>query len=262
MRPSRRPDPNSTGSRCPSWPTSSAARTDRRPGPSRGRRSRNTYYQLVIRKGDIDGGWAQADVVDRGHLRAAPPGARLSSRSRRRRPGSTTQGGSRSRPAASGPMRTRSRSPTPSTCPTIEVRVIYAAIGGAFGGKEDMSLQIVLGLAARSWPSLGSIARCTAAGRARSRSSATTSATGRRSTARWAPPGREDHRGRGRRLARRRAPTTTPRTRCSATPTSAWPGLRVPNARIDSRPSTPTRCPAAPSGASAGPRAASSPRAR
>ncbi len=29
-----------------------------------------------------------------------------------------------------------------------DVRVIYRAIGGAFGGKEDMSLQIVLGLAA------------------------------------------------------------------------------------------------------------------
>lgn len=32
--------------------------------------------------------------------------------------------------------------------PVDKVRVIYPAIGGAFGGKEDMSLQIVLGLAA------------------------------------------------------------------------------------------------------------------
>lgn len=32
--------------------------------------------------------------------------------------------------------------------PTDRVRVIYPAIGGAFGGREDMSLQIVLGLAA------------------------------------------------------------------------------------------------------------------
>ena len=29
-----------------------------------------------------------------------------------------------------------------------QVRIIYPAIGGAFGGREDMSLQIVLGLAA------------------------------------------------------------------------------------------------------------------
>ncbi len=32
--------------------------------------------------------------------------------------------------------------------PADQVRVIYRAIGGAFGGREDMSLQIVLGLAA------------------------------------------------------------------------------------------------------------------
>ena len=29
-----------------------------------------------------------------------------------------------------------------------EVRIIYPAIGGAFGGREDMSVQIILGLAA------------------------------------------------------------------------------------------------------------------
>ncbi len=33
--------------------------------------------------------------------------------------------------------------------PEEAVRIIYPAIGGAFGGKEDMSLQIVLGLAAK-----------------------------------------------------------------------------------------------------------------
>jgi len=32
--------------------------------------------------------------------------------------------------------------------PVDQVRIIYPAIGGAFGGREDMSLQIVLGLAA------------------------------------------------------------------------------------------------------------------
>ena len=35
------------------------------------------------------------------------------------------------------------------------MRVIYAAIGGAFGGKEDMSLQIVLALAVRKLRQLG-----------------------------------------------------------------------------------------------------------
>ena len=32
--------------------------------------------------------------------------------------------------------------------PPERVRVVYPAIGGAFGGREDMSLQIVLALAA------------------------------------------------------------------------------------------------------------------
>ncbi len=32
--------------------------------------------------------------------------------------------------------------------PTEKIRVIYPAIGGAFGGREDMSVQIILGLAA------------------------------------------------------------------------------------------------------------------
>ncbi len=36
-----------------------------------------------------------------------------------------------------------------------EVRVIYTAVGGAFGGKEDMSLQIALALAARKLAELG-----------------------------------------------------------------------------------------------------------
>jgi CO/xanthine dehydrogenase Mo-binding subunit len=36
-----------------------------------------------------------------------------------------------------------------------QVRIVYRAIGGAFGGKEDMSLQIVLALAAQKLASLG-----------------------------------------------------------------------------------------------------------
>lgn len=36
-----------------------------------------------------------------------------------------------------------------------KVRVIYPAIGGAFGGREDMSVQIVLGLAAQKLQQLG-----------------------------------------------------------------------------------------------------------
>lgn len=39
--------------------------------------------------------------------------------------------------------------------PVDRVRIIYRAIGGAFGGKEDMSLQIVLALAVRKLDGLG-----------------------------------------------------------------------------------------------------------
>lgn len=39
--------------------------------------------------------------------------------------------------------------------PKTEVRVIYPAIGGAFGGREDMTVQIVLALAAKRLEALG-----------------------------------------------------------------------------------------------------------
>ncbi|MCB0035453.1 MAG: molybdopterin-dependent oxidoreductase, partial [Anaerolineales bacterium] len=39
--------------------------------------------------------------------------------------------------------------------PVEQVRVIYPAIGGAFGGREDMSVQIVLGLAALRLQEMG-----------------------------------------------------------------------------------------------------------
>ena len=68
--------------------------------------------------------------------------------------------------------------------PQDQMRVIYPAIGGAFGGREDMSVQIVLALAA--WR-LRSSARSRSSGRAKNRSSGITSAircTSRRSGAR------------------------------------------------------------------------------
>jgi CO/xanthine dehydrogenase Mo-binding subunit len=39
--------------------------------------------------------------------------------------------------------------------PEEEIRIIYPAIGGAFGGREDMSIQIVLGLAVKKLRELG-----------------------------------------------------------------------------------------------------------
>ena len=46
--------------------------------------------------------------------------------------------------------------------PDDQIRIIYPAIGGAFGGREDMSVQIILGLAVmRLQPSTGNSPRQT-----------------------------------------------------------------------------------------------------
>ena len=57
--------------------------------------------------------------------------------------------------------------------PQDQIRVIYPAIGGAFGGREDMSVQIVLALAV--WKLQA--ARSRSSGRAKNRSSGITSVT-------------------------------------------------------------------------------------
>ncbi len=61
--------------------------------------------------------------------------------------------------------------------PLEQVRVIYPAIGGAFGGREDMSVQIVLALAAwRLQPAGHPPTRSRSSGAGKSRLSAITSA--------------------------------------------------------------------------------------
>ena len=61
--------------------------------------------------------------------------------------------------------------------PVEQVRVIYPAIGGAFGGREDMSVQITLALAVWRLAQRGIRRPSRRSGAARSRSSATASAT-------------------------------------------------------------------------------------
>ena len=172
----------------------------------------------------------------RGHLRAPVPGARLPAAGGRgqldRRRGSR----SRWRSPASGPTRTRSRSPTPSTCRPERVRVVYPAIGGAFGGREDMSLQIVHG------------ARVVAAGRAGRAAPDPLPVVPRGVDRRppQAPPragprplGRHGRRagggGRGHLPPRRRRRTTTRPTRCWGTSTCACRArTRSPTSAVDS----------------------------
>ena len=62
--------------------------------------------------------------------------------------------------------------------PLNGVRVVYPAIGGAFGGREDTSIQIVLALAARELAARASTDRLPWSGRVKSRSWGITSATG------------------------------------------------------------------------------------
>ena len=84
--------------------------------------------------------------------------------------------------------------------PEEQVVVRYAAIGGAFGGREDLSIQHLLALAAWKLRRRGR----RSSGAARSRSSATTSATRSASAAAGARRATADHGGRGRGARRRR----------------------------------------------------------
>ena len=126
--------------------------------------------------------------------------------------------------------------------PLDQVRVIYPAIGGAFGGREDMSLQIVMALAAIASPSGGAPT---------DRDDVVARGVDRRPP--QAPPRphprplgrdarRKDHRRRGRRATSTPGRTTTPRTRCSGTATSRWPvRTRSPTRASTATASTPTR---------------------
>jgi CO/xanthine dehydrogenase Mo-binding subunit len=68
--------------------------------------------------------------------------------------------------------------------PAEKVRIIYPAIGGAFGGREDMSVQIVLALAAMKFKD-----RSRSSGRAANRSSDTANDMRLSSKPNGAPPG-------------------------------------------------------------------------
>jgi CO/xanthine dehydrogenase Mo-binding subunit len=107
----------------------------------------NVLKQYRIRKGDMDAGWQAADVIVEGQYRLPyqehaylQPEAGLgyiddSGRITVEMAGQWTHEDQAQVAHALG-------------VPADQVRIIYPAIGGAFGGREDMSLQIILGLAA------------------------------------------------------------------------------------------------------------------
>ena len=114
----------------------------------------NDYYALKIRKGDIAAGWAAADVVIEGryelpHQEHAYLQVEAAS-------GWVDEAG-RTTVETSGQWTHADREQIAHALdlPEDEVRVVYAAVGGAFGGKEDMSLQIVIALAVHKLRQLG-----------------------------------------------------------------------------------------------------------
>ena len=109
----------------------------------------NVYFGLVIRKGDMEAGWRGSDVVIEGTYELPhQEHAYLQVESAT----SWIDDEGRVTVETSGQWTHEDREQIAHALdlPEEQVRVIYAAMGGAFGGKEDMSLQIVMALAAQA----------------------------------------------------------------------------------------------------------------
>lgn len=106
----------------------------------------NVLCHYRIRKGDMQAGWAQADVVVEGEFHTGyqehaylQPEAGVSY--------IDEQGRVTVVVAGQWAHEDQELIAHALNLPKEQVRVIYPAIGGAFGGREDMSVQIVLALA-------------------------------------------------------------------------------------------------------------------
>lgn len=107
----------------------------------------NILQKYQIRKGDMDDGWAEADVVVEGEYHLPyqehaylQPEAGMSYLD--------DEGRITIEIGGQWTVEDQEQVSHALNLPPNKVRIIYPAIGGAFGGREDMSLQIVLGLAA------------------------------------------------------------------------------------------------------------------
>jgi CO/xanthine dehydrogenase Mo-binding subunit len=107
----------------------------------------NILIHYRIRHGDMEAGWAQADVVVEGEYHTGhqehaylQPEAGLGYLDE--------EGRVTVMVAGQWVHEDREQIAHALGLPEDQVRVIYPAIGGAFGGREDMSVQIVLALAA------------------------------------------------------------------------------------------------------------------
>jgi CO/xanthine dehydrogenase Mo-binding subunit len=107
----------------------------------------NVFFQPRIRKGDVERGFTEADVIVEEEYRTPPqehaylqPEAGIAYIDEAERVTVEVAG--------QWTHEDREQIAHALDLPEEKVRVIYPAIGGAFGGREDMSIQIVLALAA------------------------------------------------------------------------------------------------------------------
>ena len=114
----------------------------------------NLISHHQIRKGDMEAGWAAADLIIEGSYTTSPqehaylqPEAGLA----------YIDEEGRVTVAVAGQWTWEDQQAIAHALgiPAEDVRVVYPAIGGAFGGREDMSVQIVLALAAWRLDQLG-----------------------------------------------------------------------------------------------------------
>lgn len=106
----------------------------------------NILKKYQIRKGDMDAGWAESDVIVEGEYHLPyqehaylQPEAGVSY--------IDDEGRVTIEIGGQWTVEDQEQVSHALGLPLEKVRIIYPAIGGAFGGREDMSLQIVLGLA-------------------------------------------------------------------------------------------------------------------
>ncbi len=109
-------------------------------------RGTNTFSHYRIRKGNVEEAFKQADVIVEGIYHTPlqehaylQPEAGISYYDEQGRVTVVTAG--------QWTHEDREQVAHALGLPEEQVRIIYAAIGGAFGGREDMSVQIILGLA-------------------------------------------------------------------------------------------------------------------
>ncbi len=107
----------------------------------------NAYYTFRIRKGDMDAGWKAADIVIEGTY-AVPHQEHAYLQPEAGVGYIDAEGRVTVKVGGQWTYEELGQITHALDLPEEKVRVVYAATGGAFGGREDMSIQIVLALAA------------------------------------------------------------------------------------------------------------------